>query len=178
MCIPVCTAVPILVINICLLVFFVDAWMAKKKSSEPKLSKDDDEQYISHIFLLRAMKLWIGHTTWFCSSWCWSCLLRPPLLLDWCKPNWLCIIITTSFFKCELSQRDTTSATNILNLTSHFSHPLCFQQTRFDQIIISNNWSLRRITIWICIRILDDVLLHIHSTIIWRWVITRIWPKP
>ena len=39
-----------------------------------------------------------------------------------------CVIVATSSFECELSQRDTTSTVNILNLASHFSHPFCCQQ--------------------------------------------------
>ena len=46
-----------------------------------------------------------------------------------------------------------------------------------DQIIINNNRSLCCSIIWICRRILNDIWLHMHSTIIQKWITTRIWPK-
>jgi len=59
-----------------------------------------------------------------------SWLVQTVLALDQIDAPMIiaCVIVATSSFECELSQRDTTSTVNILNLSSHFSHPFCCQQ--------------------------------------------------
>ena len=53
-----------------------------------------------------------------------SWLVQTVLALDQIDAPMIiaCVIVATSSFECELSQRDTTSAVNILNLASHSSH--------------------------------------------------------